>query len=627
VAAVAVAAKVSPEVVNEIRAVIFKYPDAFIEECVPVQHMGDDKTPAGKVVKWNYNYDQRRIARYRRKCEREGRPMRAAAGKARQRGISTKTCTRDWVQCWAQNYRKSILVAHREDRATAFLDKLRFANEQLPEWLKPKLRHDSDVKISFADYLSFMWILSVYDARSIDMARGETPHSIHGTEWTRWRNFYSTLTEVQSACHAAADTSILLESTLIGRGSEQHDFWLKCKKGKMPYEALWLAWQDDPATHLDCHLWSEAERHQRMAEVAEYEPELIKRGIRFNLSIGQVWQTYLWLKNTKLGKWEKFIEDYPLNDDEAWQAIGYLYFEDNQLLQLGELLPEIKFIAYQMTINELERGFSSFGKLSDNSALDHDSEEPKIIIWAPPRRGHEYIIGAISTPGNHGSAPSASYVIDKANGEMVAAFHGTIKPHQHGQILNSIGKIYNEAVIAPDANTAEGLATLAELSRLRYPRLYLWKHLDDIGHKTTDKLGWWTNRKTTSLSLNLLARVLEQAATGGASIHRKLIRCRGVIAEMGTFIEDPETGFPVPLPNCHDTRIQALAVTWYVADMETRNTEGGAVSSLRPCQILTTESTIKEQGVDVGDAIANARRYLEDKGFTFYGERQRQWWE
>lgn len=369
-----------------IRAVMDKHTDAFIQTMVKWQHMGDEHTPSGKAVIAKYNYDQAKIFRIRRQYERRGIAFRGIIGKARQRGVSTSNVIRAHIKCMASDGRKTVFVAHREDRAIAFQDKVRFMRLHFPEWFRAMfpLGHDSDFKMSYKEWGSIQWIMSVYNAVAVDMARGETPHEFLGTEWPRWPDFVNTLTEIQSACHFAPNTSGLLEGTLKGKGSQAHHFWLDCKKGKTPYVPIWLAWQDDPATHLDCHLWSEAEQHRRMGEVAEYESELIRRGVRYNLSVGQVWQTYLWLRNVKLGKWPKFIEDYSLDDEEAWQALGYLYFNDDELLQIGERLKDVTKITFQLTINELEQGFKKFKSLAENSALTHESEEPHIIVFAPP---------------------------------------------------------------------------------------------------------------------------------------------------------------------------------------------------------------------------------------------------
>ncbi len=608
-----------------IRGVMERHTDAFIQTMCKWQHMGDEHTPSGKAVIAKYNWDQQTIMRIRRMHERRGVAFRGLLGKARQRGISTSNVYRAHVKCAAVDGRKTVFVAHREDRAIAFQDKVRFMRNQWPEWFRAMfpLKHDNDFKMSF-HWDSVQWIMSVYNAQAVDLARGDTPHEVLGTEWTRWPNFVNTLTEIMSSCHFSANTAGMLESTLKGRGSEQYQFWLDTKAGKTPWSAHWLGWQNDPASHNDCHLWSEAEQHRRMAEVAEYEPELLRRGLRYDLSVGQVWQSYLWLRNTKLGKWEKFIEDYPLDDDEAWQALGYLYFNDDELIKIGDQLKDVPKIVFRLTLHELERGFAKFKNLAENSEAV-DAGDPHIVVFAPCRPGDEYVIGAWPESGNQHASPSSAHVINKITGQMMAAVHGKVKPHQLGQILNAVGRIYNDAVIAPEARTSEGISCIAELIRLNYPRLYRWKAFDDLDLKDKSKTGWWTNRQTSTLTLNLLARVLEQAAIGGTEIHRKLILDTGVIHEMGTFIEDQETGLPGPQANCHDTRIVSLAIAWYVADMETRGWDRSALNSLRPCQILSSDMTMKERP-EVSSVIIQARGFINEMIGSFRNEQESEWW-
>jgi hypothetical protein len=623
-------ATLPPEARDALRAEIYANPDAFVQGVMQVLHMGDDKTPSGKLVDFTYNHDQLTIARLARSFSIRNEPWRILLGKARQRGVSTRQVYVNSVKTWSGNHRRSILVAHREDRATAFLDKIRGAIKELPDIFDfvKKTNHDSDFKMSWKEFDSIMWILSVYSANSIDMARGDTPHDIHGTEWTRWRNFVNTLTEVMSSCHMAAETSGLLESTLKGRGSEAHEFWLLSKKGKTIWTTLLLRWQDDPATHLNCHLWSKKEVEARLDEVLnchpEYGRELIARGIRYKLSVGQVYQSYLWLKNVKNYLWDKFIEDFPLDDDEAWQAIGHLYFDENQIISIRSNISENMAKRYHIGLFELEGGFTPEdidSRIRPDATIDEDTNEPILTIFEDPLPGYEYIVGGVSTSGNYSAMPSVSYVLNKFTGQCVAKFRGLIKPHQHGQIMSSLGKLFNMAVLAPEVKTAEGLATLAELSRLRYPRLYMWKHFDDNQGRTTNKLGWYTGEKGKGLTMNLVARVIEQASVGILPIHRKLIVDEGMIKELLTFIEDSDTGAIGAQANCDDTSIIAFAIAWYVADMETRGFGQGALDSLQPCQILTGDRKLGlSTAKSIKDAVAQAKASINKNVGTFHGQ-------
>jgi len=249
-------------------------------------------------------------------------------------------------------------------------------------------------------------------------------------------------------------------------------------------------------------------------------------------------------------------------------------------------------------------------------------------LWEPPAPGDQYVIGSFSTTGSQNDAPSVSYVINKIDGRMMCSFRGKVKPHQHANIINSLGQIYNLATAAPEVRTPEGMATLGELNRLRYPRLYIWRRFDDAEEKLTNRLGWYTGPMGRELTMTLLARVLQQAAEGFLPIHAQLLRDRGLISEMQTFIVDPDSGALGPQPNCYDTRIKAIAIAWFVGDMETRGMGGGLLESLRPCQILVANQTLGiEPGSSVAEMIKRAKNYLTREGYTFHEkESGLDWW-
>ncbi len=599
-----------PDVRDALRAIIHENVDAYIQT-----GKVDDK--GGKLVDFHYNFEQRIIARDQRIAERERRPFRGMYLKTRQRGVSTQNARRNWVYTWSGDFTQCVTVAQREATATSLLEKMRSADRRLEPFLQFKKSHDSDYQISYAEFDSCMWIVSTANLSLVKMVRGRTAQKIHATEGPLWPDFLNTLSEMQSVCHAEPGTSILLEWTGIGRESGAHKFWKDTRAGKTPYFARFLAWQDDPLTDLDRGVWTDAERHSKMLQVHDEYPELIKRGQKFNLSCGQVWQSYLWLRDVKLGQMDKFLEDYPCDEDEAWQATGDLYYDDNDLIQIEAAAIKYPRLSFELGLLELEDGFTSFSQLKENKEMTHETELPYIFVWAPPVPGRQYVVSSMATPGNAGSLPSAGCVIDMHSGEQMAEFGGFIKPHQLGALVYSIGKVFNDAVAAPEVNTSAGMATLAELQRLRYPRIYIWKHFDDADQKMTNKAGWYTGEKGIHLTLTLLARVLEQASTGLLPLHRNLLRSLGLIKEMRTFITNSDTGVPEPQPTCSDSRIKAIAIAWYVADMETRGREDSILNALRPCQILTVgNNLVNSQGMSVEDAIARAKQYLNQRGYT-----------
>lgn len=571
------------EAAELMRAYIRENIDAFIETQIKVV---DERA---KLVPFKYRYGQRLVADIQKDAEKAGRPLRAYILKSRQIGITTQTVNRNFVKCLTNDNRRCVTVAHLETRAQDILNKVKGTYNRLPEMLRFELAQDSKVELGFADFGSKMFIVSGATIKSIELARGDTVQDVHASEITRWADVEHALFELQQVCHMVEGTSILIETTGRAFGSYAHQLWDASKKGKTPYVAKFLAWQDDPDCNLDDG-WTDYERDRRMMEVWEYEPALIERAKLFNLKPGCIWWSYLILRDNCLGNWEMFLEDYPCSEDEAWRSRGQLYFSSNSLTAINHNAQDIPSLIFEIGMSELEDGFKSFADLRENPKLDiDDDDKPHLIVWARRREGRRYVIGGDSSAGNVGSDPSSIFVIDMITGEMMCEFHGCVKPHQTGRLMDSIGRLYNIAKAAPEINNQCGLSTLQELQRLFYPEIYIDRKLDDVKQKLTNKAGWYTSNVSRNMMLSLMSRVVEGAGDGAPSLSGA-IRSKGWLKEARTFIQNANTGKPEAQTGCHDDRIIALAICWMVAQIETKGWKEDIISVLRPTQLTEADS-------------------------------------
>jgi len=115
-----------------------------------------------------------------------------------------------------------------------------------------------------------------------------------------------------------------------------------------------------------------------------------------------------------------------------------------------------------------------------------------------------YVISADGAENVPDGDYSCGHVWKVGNREQCAMWHGRTDPDTFGHVLGELGRYYNTALIAPEANAA-GLATLHVLAKdLSYPRLFYREHPQT--HKVNfDKPGFYT---TGGRDGGLRARIL-----------------------------------------------------------------------------------------------------------------------
>jgi hypothetical protein len=590
------------EAVQMLRAVIRQNVDAFVQTQMKVVNT------KGDVVPFRYKHGQNKVVRVVQEMERELGYSRVYVLKPRQVGLTTQTANRNFVKVLSNDNRRAVTVAHLDKRASEILGKIKFAYSQLPQMLKFELAQDSREQLGFADFNSKMFICSAATIKSIELARGDTLQDVHASELTRYADPEHALFELQQVCHKVAGTSIIIETTGKLFNSYAHKLWRAAKAGKVMYRPVFLPLQEDPECDLDGGTWTDEERDRYMREVGEYEPMLIDRAKVFNLPPGVTYWCYLQLRDQCLGNWEKFLEDYPCSDEEAWRSQGELYFDTNDIVKLIQRVEDIPFTGFHLNINNLEMGFKHFGELHEDRVDIDDDETPHIILWKLPQNGRRYVISGDSGGGGVGGDPSSTFVIDMYTGEMMCEFHGLLKPHQHAKVIESLCTIYGNHVAVPEVNSM-GMATLQDLTRTGV-NIFVWRALDDNKQRMSNKLGWYTGVKSRQLMLALLERVVKECAQDNI-MTMGAIRSKGLLKEMRTFLDDPITGKPEAQAGCHDDRIMSLAIAWYVAQLETRGSHDDILTVLRPQEVQESEQGLAlVRGLDVDDAIELIKQQL-----------------
>lgn len=189
-----------------------------------------------------------------------------------------------------------------------------------------------------------------------------------------------------------------------------------------------------------------------------------------------------------------------------------------------------------------------------------------LTVWKPPiretidqatgevKKAHRYVL-SIDASSGRGDDYSAIQVIDVDAFEQVAEWQGKQETGLVADQAYRIGRLYNDALIAPEVTGGWGLAIDQVLKRYKYPRLYTRRVLDRLSQQYTDRTGFDTTTKNRMVILEALETALRERELGIYSL--KLVN------EMGTFVYS-EREKPEAQPGCNDDLVLSIAIGVYV---------------------------------------------------------------
>lgn len=176
--------------------------------------------------------------------------------------------------------------------------------------------------------------------------------------------------------------------------------------------------------------------------------------------------------------------EYPSYPEEAFMHSGRPVFDPEQVAA---------------DIARAEKLSFRTGKIDHAGRFQLDPYGP-IKIFKEHVSGCKYAIGADVAEGLESGDFSAMSVINR-DWQQVASYCNHIHPDLFGADMIGMGKLYNEALLAPEVNN-HGLTTLTHITKANYRFLYMRQVLDERTNQYTAKAGWQTNVKTKPMMLD-----------------------------------------------------------------------------------------------------------------------------
>ena len=183
-------------------------------------------------------------------------------------------------------------------------------------------------------------------------------------------------------------------------------------------------------------------------------------------------------------------------------------------------------------------------------------------IWENPVPGSSYLVSGDVARGD-GFDFSTFHIFKLDTMEIVAEYQGKPKPEIFGEMLNTIGRSYGDAMMVVE-NASVGYATLAKLKELEYPNLYhsikgTHEYISEreAEYRSGTVPGFTTSPKTRPL---LIAKMEE-------FLRNNIVRCYStrLVHELERFVWS-DSGKPEAMRGSNDDLIMALAIGCWIRD-------------------------------------------------------------
>jgi hypothetical protein len=462
--------------------------------------------------------------------------------KARQLGITTWIAARFFISTITQPGTLTVQVAHDQRSAEEIFRIVHRFLENLPERLRQGALVTSRANIGQLVFPHLDSEYRVETAADPNAGRGLTIHNLHCSEVARWpRDAAATLASLRAA--VPRHGNIVLESTPNGAGGCFYDEWQRAER--TGYQRHFFPWWYEPGYAIDagarnrsfenCH--SDLERVQQAEgeesaftdnrePITENDFSLEELALieKHHLSPAQIAYRREVRANFRGLARQEFSEDAVSCFIASGECVFDLDVVQRRLEQCGTAAN------------------GSFAIDHRPSAIDVRDNGRWLVFW-PPRPGASYIIGVDPAGGGCDGDYSCAQVIERLTGLQCAELYGHVPPRELSTRVASLGREYNNALIAVERNN-HGHAVLAHLDAS--------EHYDAAQiYEQHRQLGWLTSAVSRPRMIELFAALLSR--------HPDLFSSPRMLTECRTFVRHDD-GAAAATMGAHDDAVMAMAI-------------------------------------------------------------------
>lgn len=484
--------------------------------------------------------------------------------KGRQQGFTSYINAYQLARAITQkNFSGYTLADNADNTENIFSDKAKYYFDNLPEKIKPSVKYSSRKEFDFSKDggggLNSKW--RVATAGNTDAGRSKTLNFFHGSEVAFWADLNRILVGLAEAF--TKNCIVILESTANGFNhykqlwDDDNNYtklffeWWKTSEYRLDFES---------ATVSDDFIKRVTEATTSSTDDADMESWIWYR-LNWLKAKGLDWQQLYWYYNKWKDKKSSIKQEYPCSAEESFLATGKNFFNMEIVAKrLDELRatyeakqPTRGYFIYSYGVSQ----WTGEKTIIDNSIeFIEDYEVGYVTLFNKDiPKTEPYTIGA-DTAGD-GSDYNQAYCIN-TNQEQVAWIRLNKDEDLFADQLYCLGKMYNEALIAPEVNFSTYVVNT--LVNREYPNIYVRENSPDaISKQLIKKYGFLTNKATRPAMLGELKTLVRERA--------EVINDIEMLKEMFTFIVN-EKSKPVAIEGEHDDTIMAYAITIYAQEQQ-----------------------------------------------------------
>ena len=494
------------------------------------------KTKAGELISFKLNSIQKKIIAKIRELQAEGKPIRIWILKARQMGCSTLIEAIIYAYTSQRQNINSLILSNDSKGSGYLFDMSKLYHEKVAKEFQYELKKSNALKLEFEGRHSQILIDT---ADNLDAGRKYTFQIAHLSEIAYYKHADVLMLGLNQAIPELPDTIEIGETTANGYGGYFCTEWHKAKRGETDWTPLFFAWFEMLEYSMPVPNGWVINDLNKMAKGDNEQAVMTKHGLKIEQ---MVWRRFF-IINKCGGSLDKFNQDYPATDEEAFLVSGHCRFNT-------QCLKDIR----NTTVDEGEKSM-----LEDVYGTVIITPNPTgwLRVWKKVEANHQYIIGSDTSEGIENKTASGkehdystAEVLDLETLEQVAEIKCHLEPDVFAEELRRLGVYYNNAMIGVERNHP-GFGVLLELKK-KYKNIYYMEIFEEATQTRKKKLGWLTDSKTKPLMVGEGDRIIRE---GLATIHSPEL-----LSELMTFVRLAD-GKTKAQEGCFDD----LVIAWLIA--------------------------------------------------------------
>ena len=459
--------------------------------------------------------------------------VRVVAIKGRQFGFSSYSVGLAYHLASLNSAVDTLHLACDDDTVSSIFTKAKLMYDRTEEELRPLSRFDNKKMLRFENpdartrpkYPGLASQMRISHAKNILAGTGTTGHYLHLSEASKYNSEVCAVLEssIFPSLHLQPGTVCINESTAYYKGDYFRSCCERAMSGKTEWKFVFVPWYCERTYVKPIR---EGERF-RLTKIEREIQKVAERGLTYG-SYNYPPQTILpeqfnWRRNMIASREDGenfFFQEFPGTFEEAWITYDVNVFNRDRMYEMRQALCQPKRFGI----------ITPDGRVLDDQTQSMGQEEEYFAIWEEPEPGERYDIGIDTSAGMAGGDFSVAEVIKRNTREQVAEFRVRMDAMELGEKIFWLGKFYNTAQIALEM-ASTGFACNAQLQRLGYPYLYIWRHRERAFPTLSTYSGWKTNFESKGYMVSLFTSAVNKSAI---TIHSRVLW-----HEMFNYVKEP----------------------------------------------------------------------------------------